>query len=110
LALGLAERRRSFTILSALGDRRRQLAAFVWAEAAVVGLGGLAVGAAGGWALSVMLVKVLTGVFDPPPAHLAVPAGYLGVLAAAAIAATVIAGRWSLRAIRRPQLTTLRDL
>jgi len=76
----------------------------------VIGLGGLVIGAVGGWALSLMLVKVLTGVFDPPPAHLAVPAGYLGAVAVAGVAATVVAGRWSLRASRRPRLTTLRDL
>jgi putative ABC transport system permease protein len=57
-----------------------------------------------------MLVKVLTGVFDPPPAHLAVPAGYLGALTLAAVAASVVAGRWCLRVTRRPELTTLRDL
>jgi len=49
-------------------------------------------------------------VFDPPPARLAVPAGYLGALALAAIAATVVAGRWCLGVTRRPELTTLRDL
>ncbi|HMG44259.1 MAG TPA: FtsX-like permease family protein [Acidimicrobiales bacterium] len=110
LALGLAERRRSFTVLTALGARPRQLALFVWAEAVVVGLGGLAAGAIGGWALSSMLVKVLTGVFDPPPAHLAVPVGYLATVAATAAAATVAAGRWTLHATRRPDLSTLRDL
>ena len=109
LALGLAERRRSFTILSALGARRRQLAVFVWAEALVVGLGGLAAGAFGGWALSLMLVKVLTGVFDPPPAQLAVPAGYLAAVAVAAAVATVVAGRWALRVTARPRLSMLRD-
>jgi len=110
LALGLAERRRSFTILSSLGAGRRQLAAFVWAEALVVGLGGLAAGAFGGWALSLMLVKVLTGVFDPPPAHLAVPVAYLAAVAAAATVATVVAGRWALHVTGRPQLSALREL
>ena len=73
LALGLAERRRTFAIASALGATPRQLGGFVWAEAAVVTVGGLLAGTVGGWALSHMLVKVLTGVFDPPPATLAVP-------------------------------------
>ncbi|MCW2746346.1 MAG: hypothetical protein JWM48_2896, partial [Mycobacterium sp.] len=36
LALGLAERRRTFAIAAALGATRRQLAGFVWGEAAVV--------------------------------------------------------------------------
>jgi putative ABC transport system permease protein len=49
-------------------------------------------------------------VFDPPPAHLAVPLAYLGGVALAAAVATVVAGRWTLHATRKPQLTTLRDL
>ena len=73
LALGLAERRRMFVIAGALGARPRQLGGFIWAEAAFVTLGGLFTGAIAGWALAVMLVKVLAGVFDPPPATLAVP-------------------------------------
>jgi putative ABC transport system permease protein len=77
LALGLAERRRSLAIAAALGADSRQLSSFVTSEAAVVTLGGLIGGAAAGWALTNMLVKVLAGVFDPPPAHLAVPWAYL---------------------------------
>ncbi|MEP7053686.1 MAG: FtsX-like permease family protein, partial [Actinomycetota bacterium] len=72
LWLGLAERRRTFTIATALGATGRQVGAFVWAEAAAVTVLGLSAGAAGGWALSNMLVKVLRGVFDPAPEALAV--------------------------------------
>ncbi|MCU1456098.1 MAG: hypothetical protein JWL73_190, partial [Actinomycetia bacterium] len=80
LTLGFAERRRTFAIAIAIGARPRQLAGFVWSEAAFVTLGGLAAGALGGWALAQMLVKVLTGVFDPPPAALSVPWAYLAVV------------------------------
>jgi putative ABC transport system permease protein len=109
LALGLAERRRMFALASALGANLRQLGGFVAGEAAVtVGLG-LAFGAVTGWALSVLLVKILTGVFDPPPAHLAVPWVYLaGVVAAAllAIGGVVLAViRWS----DRPAISVLRE-
>ena len=72
LALGLAERRRTFAIASALGARRRQLAAFVWSEALYVTIGGLLFGAIAGWGLSYVIVKILTGVFDPPPEHLSI--------------------------------------
>ncbi|MCA1695691.1 MAG: hypothetical protein LC749_13725 [Actinobacteria bacterium] len=37
-----------------------------------------------------MLVKVLAGVFDPPPAALAVPWAYLGAVASAALAAVAL--------------------
>ena len=43
----------------------------------------LAAGVVGGWLLSAMLVKVLTGVFDPPPPHLFIPWAYLAALAVA---------------------------
>ena len=39
------------------------------------------------WGLSVMLVKVLAGVFDPPPSAIAVPVGYLGIAVFAVVAA-----------------------
>ena len=40
-----------------------------------------------------MLVKVLTGVFDPPPDALAVPWGYLAALAAVGVAAVAARAR-----------------
>ncbi len=110
LALGLAERRRSFAIISALGAGRRQLASFVWAEAATTALGGLAAGAVTGWALSEMLVKVLTGVFVPAPSHLAVPWVYLGTVVATAAVAIAAAATLAARGARRPAIRTLRDL
>ena len=110
LALGNAERRRTFAIASALGARTRQIGGFVWSEAAYVTIGGLALGAVGGWVLSHMLVKVLTGVFDPPPAALAVPWIYLGAVAAIAGCAIAVASVAALRSANRPAVTVLRDL
>ncbi len=57
-----------------------------------------------------MLVKVLTGVFDPPPEHLAVPWAYLGIVAGIAVLGLVLAGLATIRAARRPPLTVLREL
>jgi putative ABC transport system permease protein len=55
-------------------------------------------------------VKVLTGVFDPPPEHLAVPWAYLGTVAGIAILGLVVAALATIRAARRPPLTVLREL
>jgi len=110
LALGLAERRHTLTIAGALGARPRQLAAFVWAEAAVVTAGGLAAGIVGGWLLSAMLVKVLTGVFDPPPAALSVPWTYLALTAGVALAAVAVAAGGAVRASQRAVVRSLREL
>ncbi len=111
LGLGLAERRRTFAIARALGARRRALGAFVYGEAAYVLAGGLALGALGGTWISYMLVKVLTGVFDPPPSAAAVPWTYLVAVAAATIAAVGAAAAGTVRAARRrPVVETLREL
>ncbi|MCU1452317.1 MAG: hypothetical protein JWN46_463 [Acidimicrobiales bacterium] len=110
LVLGFAERRRSFAIAGALGARRRHLGAFVWSESGYVAVGGLLAGALVGWVLSNMLIKVLTGVFDPAPAAAAVPWAYLGSLTALILAAIVIAAATVLRRIRRQALTSMRGL
>ncbi|MFF7977057.1 FtsX-like permease family protein [Streptomyces sp. NPDC007905] len=110
LALGLAERRRTFAIATVLGARTRQLRGMVLTEALVLAAGGLAGGALIGWALSEMLVKVLTGVFDPPPAGLAVPGAYLALTAAAAVVAVLAATANGIRSARRPAVEELRDL
>ncbi len=110
LALGLAERRRTFAITTVLGATRRQLRGLVLSEAAVMTLGGLTGGAFIGWALSQMLVKVLTGVFDPPPATIAIPWPYLGVTVLAAVAAIVAAALNSARRSTRPAVEELREL
>jgi putative ABC transport system permease protein len=110
LGLGFSERRRSFAIAAALGARARQLGAFVWSEATVVTAGGLVLGGVIATGLSIVLVKVLTGVFDPPPDALSIPWLYLGAVTGVTIAAVVIATALMLRALRRPQVEVLRDL
>lgn len=110
LALGLVERRRTFAIAAVLGATRRQLRSLVFSEGIVVAIGGIVAGAIAGWLLSHMLVAVLTGVFDPPPASLSIPWAYLvstGFIAAAAI--TGAAGLASRRS-RRPAIEELREL
>ena len=110
LAVGMTERRRTLAIMSVLGARRQQLRGLVLAEAAVVAIGGLVGGAAISWALSHMLVKVLTGVFDPPPSAISVPFGYLTITVAAVIVALGAAGLASARASTRPAVEELRGV
>ena len=110
LGLGLAERRRSFAIARALGARHRQVAAFVRVETALVTIVGVVLGAAAGWGVAHMLVKILTGVFDPAPSGLAVPWGYLLVMVALAVVTAAGAGELTVRATRRPVVETIRDL
>jgi len=110
LALGLAERRRTAAIVTALGARPGQLRGAIAAEAALVTGGGLLAGALLGGTLSIALVRVLSGVFDPPPASLAVPWGYLGVVGSIVVLAigVVVVGAVSLS--RRPALAVMREL
>jgi putative ABC transport system permease protein len=110
LGLGFKERRRTFAIASALGADGRRLGGFVWSESAFVTGGGLVLGAGIGAGLSIVVVKVLTGVFDPPPDVLAIPWGYLGAVAALTCGTVVLAGTVTLRALRRPAIEELRDL
>ena len=110
LAAGLSERRRSLAIISVLGARRRQLLGLVLAEAALVTVGGVLGGALIAWGLSTMLVKVLTGVFDPPPSAIAVPTGYLTTTLLAVLAAMAVAAVASARTSTRPAVEELREL
>ena len=110
LALGLAERRRTFALLAALGAKSNQLGAFLWSEGVVIQVMGGIIGLALGFGIAQMLVTILTGVFDPPPEILAVPWLYLILMAAAAIASMIAAVFSTQLVSRRPAVEALRDL
>jgi putative ABC transport system permease protein len=110
LALGFNDRRRSFAILTAIGAKRTQLGAFLWSEGALVFLGGSVLGLLSGIVTAWMLVKLLTGVFDPPPEGLVLPFGYMALLTglvAASVTAAVVLAEASLR---KAAVDQLRDL
>jgi putative ABC transport system permease protein len=109
LWLGLHERRRTFAIAAALGARTRQLGAFIWAEVITIVLLGVATGGLLASALSQMLVKVLHGVFDPPPEHIALPIGYLAALFVLGLLSAAISAGLSVRAARAPDMQLLRS-
>lgn len=110
LALGLAERRRTFAIASALGADRRDLSAFVTTETAVVTVGGLLTGGLLGWLLTHVLIKVLTGVFDPPPTAPTVPWPYLTAVVVTLLAALTLVAAATIRLARRPPTRILREV
>jgi len=108
LWLGLTERKRNYAIAAALGAKSRDLGGFVLAETAAVTLTGLALGGVLALTLSVMLVKVLHGVFDPPPEHPLAPTAYLLLLLALTLVSAGAAAMLTLRAVRSPDLEILR--
>lgn len=110
LALGLNERRRSFAILHALGAKSGQLGAFIWSEGLLILVGGGIIGALLGCGIAQVLVKVLKGVFDPPPEHLIVPWDYLACLALTAVISTVVAVLGMKMISQRPAVEELRKL
>jgi putative ABC transport system permease protein len=97
LGLGLAERQRGLALATSLGASARQTRRLAAAEPTYVLVVGTMAGLTAGWALASLTVKVLTGVFDPPPTSLAVPWTYvlavLGGTAASVLGATLAVAR-----------------
>ncbi len=91
LGLGIVERRREFALLAAMGATTRQLGSFLWTEALTILVPGAVIGVAMGFALARILVKVLTGVFDPAPEALSIPWLYLAILLIAGFASALVA-------------------
>jgi len=110
LALRLVERRRTFAVANALGATRGQLRSFVLAEACVLVVCGLVGGAAMGALLSQVLVKALTGVFDPPPGSLTIPWTYLIATGAATIVTIVAASLATARLASHSPASVLREV
>jgi putative ABC transport system permease protein len=110
LWLGFADRRRDFAILMAIGAKPGQMAAFLWGEGILIATGGLVFGLFSGVLLAWMLVKLLTGVFDPPPETLSIPVAYLA-LVIALLLASICAAIGLMRISRREEAAEyLRDI
>ena len=110
LLLGFNQRKRAFAILTAIGAKPAQLGAFLWSEGLLVVLGGCLFGAVSGTVIAEMLVRLLTGVFDPPPEALSLPMPYLTLLlalVAGSVAAAVVLAR---SGMAKRQVDLLRDL
>jgi putative ABC transport system permease protein len=101
LGLALAERRLELGVMRAMGASARVVGAFVWSEAALVLVAGMALAAGLGWLLAVELAAMLTHVFDPPPDTLAIPWRFFGLLVVVTVGATLVAGLVVARRLRR---------
>jgi putative ABC transport system permease protein len=98
--LAVSERRHEFATMAALGASLRDVGAFVRSEAVTVLAAAVALAAVLGWLLAQMLIAMLQHVFDPPPDHLAIPWGFLGLLALAAVAGALLAAAVAARSLR----------
>ena len=101
---------RSFAVLWAIGAKPRHLAAFIWSEGLIVVLSGALVGIGTGFLVAYVLVKLLTGVFDPPPETLSIAWAYLLGLLAAGLVAAIAAIIHAHSTVRRSPLAMLREL
>jgi len=110
LGLGLIERRRDFALLAAMGAKARQLGAFLWTEGLIILISGMVLGFLTGFAIAKVLVKVLTGVFDPAPEALAIPWVYLIVLIVAGCLSTALAIVIAQGVAQRRAVETLRTI
>ncbi|MCW2616565.1 MAG: hypothetical protein JWN08_3559, partial [Frankiales bacterium] len=110
LLLGAAQRRRALVLLGALGASPRQRGRFLAGEARALLLGGLAGGTVIAATISYLLVKVLTGIFDPPPTGATLPVGYLLALLASVSAATELVVLALRRQGSRGGISQLREL
>lgn len=91
IGLGFAERARASRILAALGASPREVAGFLRAEALLILVPGGLIGALVGIGAAEMLVKLLSGIFDPPPDALSYPAATLALFVAAGTLAALAA-------------------
>ena len=80
LLAGIAERRREFATLIAIGAEPWQVRSSMVAEALFVGVSGVVAGLLAGSLVGLALLQILAGVFDPPADSPAVPLALIGVM------------------------------
>ena len=80
LLAGLAERRREFATLVAIGAEPRQVRASMLGETLFIGVAGIATGLLTGTLVGITLLQILAGVFDPPAEVPAIPLALMGAM------------------------------
>jgi putative ABC transport system permease protein len=109
LVVGSAQRRRMLVVLALIGASPKQRAGFVWSEARALVVAGLVGGLTAGFVIAYALVKVLNGIFDPPPQHAAVPAVLLATLVGIVLVGSAATAAVSGRLLARVNATRLRE-
>jgi putative ABC transport system permease protein len=104
------ERKRIYSILTAIGAKSNQLGAFLWSEGLLIVTAGGIIGISFGMLIAQILVKVLEGVFDPPPEFLQIPWGYLLILILTGIAFMIIVVLGMIRYSSKDISQSLRNL
>jgi putative ABC transport system permease protein len=107
---GILERRRALVLLAALGASPRQRGRFLATEARAMVTYGVLGGTLIGSVVAYLLVKVLTGIFDPAPASATIPWAYLVALVALVAGVTVLVVTVVGRLAARAGPNELRDL
>ncbi|TAL11473.1 MAG: FtsX-like permease family protein [Chloroflexota bacterium] len=82
LLAGLAERRREFATLIAIGAEPRQVRASMIGEALFIGAAGVSQGLIAGGLVGLALLQILAGIFDPPADSPAIPLVLIGAMTA----------------------------
>lgn len=110
LLAGLVDRRREFATLSAIGAEPRQIRASMVGETLVIGVAGVSVGLVTGALVSIALLQILAGVFDPPADVPAIPLALIGAMSGCIVvalgAAMLVADR---RLSRQSVVAALRE-
>lgn len=82
LLAGIAERRREFATLIAIGAEPRQVRASMVGEALFIGAAGVSQGLIAGGLVGLALLQILAGIFDPPADSPAIPLALIGAMTA----------------------------
>lgn len=110
LVTSVLERRREFATLRAIGGSAGQIRQLVLWEAAYLGAVGIGLGLIGGWALSLLLIKVINKQSFGWTIQMIVPIGALAQAVGFVAAATLVAGYFPARwASQQPVVEGLRE-
>jgi putative ABC transport system permease protein len=105
------QRAREFGTMRALGGSAAQVSRFLWSESLTIGGLALVIGAAIGFLLSYIFVRLLGALFTIPPTDISVPWTTLAALYALSLAGMIASTLWVNRQLNRMEVDqVLREL